>query len=94
LPVLTPGVKFLNGAAPDSGTPYSSPISDYIIFRQSDATSTTPLEPGGTKNWVQTLFSNPSAPTSPFFARATGQTLLAAAGVSPSYSDLGDVSSG
>jgi hypothetical protein len=94
LAVLTPGVKFLNGATPDSGTAYNSPISDYIIFRQSDATSTTPLEPGGTKNWVQTLFSDPSAPTTPFFARATGQTLLAAAGVTPSYDDLGDVSSG
>jgi ABC-type phosphate transport system substrate-binding protein len=94
LPALTPGVKFLNGVAPDSGTPYTSPISDYIIFRQSDATSATPLEPGGTKNWVQSLFSNPSAPTTPFFARATGQTLLAAAGVTPSYNDLGDVSSG
>jgi ABC-type phosphate transport system substrate-binding protein len=94
LPVLTPGVKFLNGATPDSGSPYTSPISDYIIFRQSDATLTTPLEPGGTKNWVQTLFSNPSAPTTPFFARATGQTLLDAAGVTASYNDLGDVSSG
>jgi hypothetical protein len=40
------------------------------------------------------LFSNPSAPTTPFFARATGQTLLQAAGVTPAYSDLGNVSSG
>ena len=97
LPVLTPGVKFLNGTTPDSGsggTAYASPISDYVIFRQSDASLATPLEPGGTKNWVQTLFSNPSAPTTPFFARATGQTLLQAAGVTPAYSDLGDVSSG
>ena len=94
LPVLTPGVKFLNGTTPDSGSPYTSPISDYVIFRQSDATSTTPLEPGGTKNWVQTLFSNPSAPTTPFLARATGQTLLAASGVTPAYNDLGNVSNG
>jgi ABC-type phosphate transport system substrate-binding protein len=90
---LSPGVKFLSGTAPD-GTAYTSPITDYVIFRQSDLTGTaTPLEPGGTKNWVQSLFSDQGG-TPPYFDRSTGQSLLANAGVTPSYNDLGDVSSG
>jgi hypothetical protein len=89
---LTPGVKLLSGTTGD-GTVYSSPITDYVIFRQSDATSTTAFEPGGTKNWVETLFSNPGGST-PFFGKSTGQALIAASGVSPVYSDLGDVSHG
>jgi hypothetical protein len=52
------------------------------------------MEPGGSRNWVQTLFSNPSAPATPFFAKSAGQALIAAAGTTPSYQDLGDVSSG
>ena len=72
----------------------ASPITDYVIFRQSDAASTTPLEPGGTKNWVQSLFSNPAGPTTPFFARSTGAALVAASGVIPAYNDLGNVSHG
>jgi hypothetical protein len=89
---LTPGVKLLSGT-PGDGTVYSSPITDYVIFRQSDASSTTSFEPGGTKNWVQSLFSNPGG-SSPFFAKSTGQALIAASGVTPVYNDLGDVSHG
>ena len=92
--VLTPGISLLSGATPDGGTVYSSPITDYVIFRQSDAASATDLEPGGTRNWVAALFSNPTSPTSPYFAWATTGTLLAAAGVTWNYVDLGDVSSG
>ena len=36
---LTAGVKLLSGAAPDAGAVYASPITDYVIFRQSDALS-------------------------------------------------------
>jgi ABC-type phosphate transport system substrate-binding protein len=86
---LTPGVKLLTGT-PGDGTVYDSPITDYAIFRQSDATSSTPFEPGGTRNWVNTLFSNPGG-TSPFFEKPAGQALIAAAGVTPNYQDLGDV---
>jgi hypothetical protein len=91
---LAPAVSLLTGTVVGSGTAYTSPITDYVIFRQSDAASTTPLEPGGTKNWVQSLFSNPSAPTTPFFARSTGAALVAASGVVPAYNDLGNVSHG
>jgi ABC-type phosphate transport system substrate-binding protein len=85
---LTAGVKLLSGASGD-GTAYSSPITDYVIFRQIDAASTTPFEPGGSRNWVNTLFSGSTA----FFAKSAGQALIAASGVAPHYVDLGDVHS-
>lgn len=88
---LTPGVSLLSGTPGDGNAVYNSPITDYVIFRQSDATSTTPIEPGGTKNWVQTLFSTSSG--QPFFEKAQGQALLSAAGITPHYVDLGNVHS-
>ena len=91
--VLTPGVKLLTGTAPDGSAAYDSPITDYVIFRQSDASISTPFEPGGSKNWVKTLFSDPAAPTTPLVAKASGQALIQASGVTPDYDDLGDVSS-
>jgi ABC-type phosphate transport system substrate-binding protein len=90
---LTAGVKLLSGAAPDAGAVYASPITDYVIFRQSDATSAAPFEPGGAHNWVQTLFSNPGG-TTPLVGKSAGQALIASSGVTPDYVDLGDVSSG
>jgi ABC-type phosphate transport system substrate-binding protein len=90
---LTPGVKILSGTTPDAGAYYNSPINDYIIFRQSDATDASPMEPGGSRNWVKTLFSN-SGGTTPFFGNSSGQALIAAAGVTPFYDDLGNVSNG
>ena len=90
---LTPGIKLLSGTAPDGITAYSSPIKDYVIFRQSDTISSTPMEPGGSRNWVETLFSNPGSVSTPFVARSTGQALIAASGVTPDYQDLGNVSS-
>ncbi len=87
---LAPGVSLLSGAVPGGGTVYSSAITDYILFRQSDATDATPLEPGGTRNWVESLFSDPSGPQ-PFFEQGSTQALLAASGVTPNYVDLGDV---
>ena len=90
---LTPGVKLLTGSPTDGNPVYASPITDYVIFRQSDATSTTPMEPGGSRNWVETLFSNPSNPASALVDKASGQALIAASGVTPDYQDLGDVSS-
>ena len=70
---LTPGVSLLTG--------YSSPVTDYVIFRQSDAALSTPFEPGGTQNWVQTLFSG----TRPFVDTPGGQALLTASGITPDY---------
>ncbi len=88
---LSAGVKLLSQTAPDGGAAYDSPITDYVIFRQSDAASTTPFEPGSSLNWVQTLFSNPTTPTTAWFDKPAGEALVQAAGVTPSYDDLGDV---
>jgi PBP superfamily domain len=87
---LTPGVSLLGGAVPGGGTSYTSAITDYIIYRQSDAADATPLEPGGTRNWVKSLFSDPSGPA-PFFDLGPTQTLLTASGITPAYVDLGNV---
>ncbi len=89
---VSAGVKLLTATAPDAAASYSSAIADYVIFRESDAASTTVIEPGSSLNWVQTLFSNPGGLT-PFFATAEGQALIAASGVTPFYADLGDVNS-
>ena len=72
---------------------YDSLITDYVIFRQSDAASTTPFEPGSALNWVQALFSYPAAPSIAWFDSGAGQALVAASGVTPAYDDLGDAES-
>jgi ABC-type phosphate transport system substrate-binding protein len=90
---LTPGIKLLSGTAPDGVAAAVYPITDYVIFRNTDASSTTTFEPGGTRNWVQTLFSNPGG-NKPLVQSSAGQALIAASGVTPAYNDLGDVSSG
>jgi ABC-type phosphate transport system substrate-binding protein len=87
---LSPGISLLSGTVPGGGTVYSSAITDYIIFRQSDLADPTPLEPGGTRNWAKTLFSDSVGPK-PYFELGSTQTLLAASGVTPDYVDLGDV---
>ncbi|HVW79438.1 MAG TPA: substrate-binding domain-containing protein [Mycobacteriales bacterium] len=91
---IDPGAALLTGTPGDGGTAYSSEVDHFVIFRQSDATSKTPMEPGSSLNWVETLFSDPSSPATPFFAKKTGQALIAAAGATPVYADLGNVSSG
>lgn len=87
------GIQLLSGTAPDTAAAYSSAVNHYVIFRQSDAVSTTPWQPGGTKNWVQTLFSNPGG-TKPFVASGSGLADIAASGATPAYADLGNVSNG
>jgi hypothetical protein len=39
--------------------------SMYIYFRDADVNSTTIFQPGGTRNWVRTLFYNPCSGTTP-----------------------------
>jgi hypothetical protein len=85
-------VKLLNGAPSGGGTAYSTTIGHYVLFRESDLSSTTPWQPGSTKNWVKALFSDPAG--SPYFKRAAGLALVASAGTTPAYADLGVVSSG
>jgi ABC-type phosphate transport system substrate-binding protein len=89
---ISPGVSALTGAPGDGNIVYNSEVDHYVLFRQSDLNSATPMEPGGSRNWVQTLFSSTGA--APFFAKSSGKALVAAAGTTPVYNDLGNVSSG
>ena len=90
---ISAGVKALTATAPDASAGYTDVNTLYVIFRQTDATSTTPWQPGSSQNWVQALFSDPSGPP-PFFATPAGKALVAAAGATANYQDLGDVSNG
>jgi ABC-type phosphate transport system substrate-binding protein len=93
---LSPGIKVLTGTAPDTAASLSAAVVHYVIFRNSDASSTVPFQPGGTQNWVTTLFTNlgVSGAPKPFFDTTAGLADIAAAGTTPAYADLGDVSSG
>lgn len=62
---LNPAVAFVNGSPPDASGPiYNDNRNLYIYFRASDVTSNVAWQPGGTLNWVRTLFYNP-CPDSP-----------------------------
>jgi len=89
---VSSNVTLLTGTAPDSAASYNSVTPLYIWFRQIDALSTTPWQPGSTKNWVKTLFSDPAG--TPFFKSNPGKALVAASGATAAYSDLGIVSTG
>jgi hypothetical protein len=89
---LSPNVSLLTGTGADSTASLNIPLTDYFIFRASDAAlsgATHPYEPGGTLNWVQTLFYNsawtPGSTTvpAPFIDTSTGQALIASSGVTP-----------
>ena len=58
----------------------------YIVWRASDDNSTTPFQPGTSKNWVNALFY---APTGTPYVKGFGQADIAAAGVTPSYVNCG-----
>ncbi|HEX4189562.1 MAG TPA: hypothetical protein VHZ06_01100 [Marmoricola sp.] len=78
------------GTAPSDGTAaWKIVFPYYIVFRQSDLDSnSTPWQPGGTLNWVKTLFSDPDGPA-PYVNTAPAQKLLTDSGVTPLYNDLG-----
>jgi hypothetical protein len=91
-----------------SVTAYKATRNMYIYFRDADVNGTTAFQPGGTKNWVRTLFYNPCSGTTlngtpivngvnctsaglygpggaPAVAGGSGQTLISASGIVPSY---------
>ncbi|MFL6160260.1 MAG: substrate-binding domain-containing protein [Marmoricola sp.] len=68
---------------------FSTQFGYYIIFRESDYASNTAWQPGGTLNWVQTLFFNPGGPK-PYVDTAAGKSLLTSAGITPTYLDRGN----
>jgi hypothetical protein len=78
--IVLSGVKAVSGWTSQNGI--------YAVFRESDVSSTTPWQPGSTKNWVKTLFLDPSG--TPFFKSPAGLALLAAGGITPGYVDRGN----
>ncbi|HSY14353.1 MAG TPA: substrate-binding domain-containing protein [Jatrophihabitantaceae bacterium] len=86
--VLSPQIKLDNTGTPsDTNAAYNDERGLYIMFRQSDLTSSAHFN-GLAKNWVETLFDNPSG--TPFFNSGSGKALLASAGVTPDYADCGE----
>jgi ABC-type phosphate transport system substrate-binding protein len=78
------------GTAGDGTAVYTATRGLYFIVRDVDLTSPTIFQPGGTKNFAQTLFQG----TSSWIARGTNAPLIASAGLTQAYSDLGDASAG
>lgn len=75
-----------------SANAYVADLPFYVIFRESDISSTTPWQPGSTLNWVKTLFYNPaydptdpSGPPAPWIVSSAGQALLTSLGLTPYY---------
>lgn len=71
--------------ASDSGNVYDDVRGLYVVFRESDNTSTTPWQAGSSLNWVKTLFVGNSA----YVKQSFNQALIAAAGATPAYVDKG-----
>jgi ABC-type phosphate transport system substrate-binding protein len=67
---------------------YNTTRGLYLVEREKDVNSPTPWQVGSTKNWVKTLFSGATS----WVARSSNAPLIASAGVTPAYSDLGIVS--
>ena len=77
--------------AADGNPIYDSVRGLYFIVRDFDlASTTTPFQPGSTKNFAQVLFSGSTS----FIAKSANQPLIRAAFLVPNYHDLGDVTSG
>ena len=90
---ITAGINLLTGTTPDGNAVFSAGVTDYAIYRGEDQSSTTIFQPGGTRNFVQTLFYNPGSASTPYFASNPAKALIAAAGVTPAYQYLGAVHS-
>ena len=60
---LTPNVSYQYGTG--FSTAWSATRTMYIYFRDADVNSNTIFQPGGTRNWVRTLFYNPCSGTTP-----------------------------
>lgn len=74
-----------SGVTPDSSTAYTYARNLYVIVRQSDLASTAPFLPGGSLNWVNTLFGTSTS----YFAKAANAALFTSAGVIQAWKDCG-----
>jgi len=69
---------------------YDSNRGLYFLVRNTALTSSTIMEPGGTQNFVNTLFSGANS----WIASGNEAANIEEAGLDPSYANLGDDSSG
>ena len=80
---LNAGVQMLNGTGA-----YVNNRGLYFVFRESDMSSTTPFQSGGTLNFAKSLFANPGG-IRPYLNTPDGQAAITAAGGAPTYVDCG-----
>jgi ABC-type phosphate transport system substrate-binding protein len=81
--------------AGDSNPIYNDVRGLYYIFRNSDAAGAPLGFNGTTHNWVQVLLSDPAGSTvTPWLNKTGTKALIASAGATPNYQDLGNVHSG
>ncbi|HVY08632.1 MAG TPA: substrate-binding domain-containing protein [Mycobacteriales bacterium] len=78
-------LKLLSGTPGDTNPVYNSTRGLYFVIRQADLASKTPLQPGGTENWAQTLFTGSTS----WIARSSQASAYAAAGFTQAYKDCG-----
>lgn len=90
-PLTTAGIKLQQGAGG-----YAADIPYFVVFREKDATSSTPWQPGSDLNWVQTLFYNPdydandpdpAGPPAPWVQSEAGKAILTELGLTATYVD-------
>jgi len=93
---LTSNIDLLYGAqTPEACTPPTSGASLtycdtrglYFVIRHTDLASATPFQPGGAKNFANTLFDDTSG--TPYVKSPAGQSLIASAGVNATYVNCG-----
>ncbi|SOD72295.1 periplasmic binding family protein [Jatrophihabitans sp. GAS493] len=72
-------IQLETGTAPDASAAYFLQRHLYLLARQSDVTSTTPFQTGGSANLVNTLFGKASS----WFGKAANAPLFNAAGGNP-----------
>jgi hypothetical protein len=84
----------VNGGTPllaaDNNPVYNSTRGLFFVVRDVDLNSNSVFQPGGTKNFVNTLFNG----TTSFIAKSSNQGLIKAAFLVPDYSALGHLTAG
>lgn len=97
-PLTTAGIQLQQGTGG-----YAADIPYFVVFRDSDATSATPWQPGSDLNWVQTLFYNPDydaadpdpqGPPAPWVQSEAGKAILVELGLTATYVDRGTATAG
>jgi hypothetical protein len=83
-------VQLNTGTPGDSNPIYNATRGLYFVIRQVDLNGvTTPMEPGGTKNFAHTLFDDGGTGSATFIGRGSSAALIAAAGLTQAYKNCG-----